>query len=366
MILIIISINFHLNLYYINNIQSITYIYMRKTCNKCNKVFKSIYVYELHINKAVSCDTVLQCDKCSKIFKIKRYLLEHLNRKRSCIPINDNLLLINDNIKLNVKLEQLVIEREKLAIREKALNLEQEKLALEREKLAVYTRLADQKKDNALALIEAKATKAILVEHAKTERKELTPAVVTVNNYNIKIDNFKAEILIIYNKLPKHKKYDFDNINQLENKCKLAITLNSTDDSLKQYDKMEFYKKLYFLQEKDYIKHTLKYYYIDNGKTIFYSKELGVYFVVYTSQKNKEIEFREIPFDTVLRPRFQQTLVDTTNMILDYVPKITRYITEKISELDLFEKIADLKQTRRSISGNSGLEHISAQLFEVM
>ena len=55
------------------------------TCKKCNKSFNNSYNLSQHLNKKISCDTILQCKMCHKVFPTNFQLTNHLNRKTPCV-----------------------------------------------------------------------------------------------------------------------------------------------------------------------------------------------------------------------------------------------------------------------------------------
>lgn len=57
-------------------------------CDKCNKLFKSHYLYMKHVNKKIPCDNPKKCPKCGKIFKQMGNYKKHLARKKPCVENN--------------------------------------------------------------------------------------------------------------------------------------------------------------------------------------------------------------------------------------------------------------------------------------
>ena len=105
------------------NLKNIIYIYIMPTelnlneivnkryiCELCNKIFRSDYIYQKHINQKIKCNInkddievekiIYKCDLCNKLYISKRTLNEHIKNYHKLIQYKCDIC---DYIASNIK-----------------------------------------------------------------------------------------------------------------------------------------------------------------------------------------------------------------------------------------------------------------------
>lgn len=217
-----------------------------KTCNLCNKIFKSVQGLIRHKNRKMPCNIEdnFTCEFCSKSFTRKQNFEQHLKRKTSCTrSIDNNLALIK--FETECKLEIIRAEKEK-----------------------------------ELAIIEAKKASNIELEKIKTERKTKTATIVNYNNQQI-INDIRIQQINNY-------------IVQLPSEGVISATLENCDVILKTILKdLLISEELEELYNQDLanipieiISKTYANDHYPQHKNIWYNKDLNAFYCVIDEQWN--------------------------------------------------------------------------------
>lgn len=150
---------------------------INKTCTKCNKLFKSEYLLNKHLNRAIPCGVVLNCKNCKKIFTTNQQLLSHVNRKISCIThvvqVSDKIALVNAKEKSELNIfntkavaKQKIIDQQSLQLENKQ-KLTREVIAHSQSKMEAALKAEEVKYSNKCNTIQ------IINDRAKVERQRL-------------------------------------------------------------------------------------------------------------------------------------------------------------------------------------------------